>query len=273
MRIELRRFRRGLIRIDLQLPPAQAQRILRVVGLDRIDRQPHRSERRVQKAGAEIQDAASGGAVRSMASGVKRFAVQRVGVRRGAPGQVRGGSLGVVGAGREADLATGRLRFQGRGERDHAAGRVAIERGKRSAQHLDALGRVQRKVRNLALAVRQGRRNPVHVQSQAAHAERGAGAEAADRDLQVLRIVLAVQRDHAGDAVQCLRDIHAQLGVVQILAFDHVHRSRHLERFALGAGGGDHDDLRRRRGVRRGVRDRLLGLGSGGERECDGNRR
>ena len=78
---------------------------------------------------------------------------------------------------------------------DHAAGVIAVQGGEGPAQHFDALGHVEVEGRGLALAVRHGRRDAVRHQAHAAHAEGRARAEAARRNLQVLRVVLAVVRD------------------------------------------------------------------------------
>ncbi|MNT51391.1 hypothetical protein D3C72_1883550 [compost metagenome] len=56
----------------------------------------------------------------------------------------------------------------------------------------------------LALAVGHGRRYPVDQHPHTAYPEGGARAEPADRQLGVLRVVLAVARDHPGNAAQGL---------------------------------------------------------------------
>ena len=73
-------------------------------------------------------------------------------------------------------------------------------------------------MRNLALAVGHRRRNVVGVQAHSTHAEGGARTEAADRDLQVLGLVVAVARDDARNALQCFRQIDARLRAPSYLA-------------------------------------------------------
>jgi hypothetical protein len=62
---------------------------------------------------------------------------------------------------------------------DHAAGGVAVQRRARAAQHLDVVDRADVDVGDLALSVREGGRDAVHVDAHAAQPEAGAGAEAA----------------------------------------------------------------------------------------------
>ena len=64
-----------------------------------------------------------------------------------------------------------RLAHRGAHQRNDATRAVAIEHGKRSAQHLDALGACKVEVRHLALAIGAGGRDAVGDQTQAAHAE------------------------------------------------------------------------------------------------------
>ena len=85
----------------------------------------------------------------------------------------------------------------------------------RPAQHFHALAAHQAEVRQLALAIRHGRRDAVGVQAQAAHAEGGARAEAADRELGVLGEVAAVAGQQAGDSAQHFG--HVSIGAVGVI--------------------------------------------------------
>src|SRR6187399_334183 len=69
-------------------------------------------------------------------------------------------------------------------------------------------------MRQLPLAIGHGGGNAVGVDPQAAHAEGGAGAEATDRQLRVLRVVLAVEGRDPGNAGQALGDI--DLGAIAV---------------------------------------------------------
>ena len=82
------------------------------------------------------------------------------------------------------------LRRIGREDLQHAAGRVAVEHGQRAAQHLDALDRRKADARSLALPVGHRQRDAVDDQAHAPDAEACARTEPADRDLQILRLVL-----------------------------------------------------------------------------------
>ncbi|MNT02280.1 hypothetical protein D3C72_1367700 [compost metagenome] len=52
----------------------------------------------------------------------------------------------------------------------HAAGGIAVEGGKRPAQHLHLFNRVKVNVRRLALTIRHGGRNTIDINTYAAHA-------------------------------------------------------------------------------------------------------
>ena len=146
---------------------------------------------------------------------------------------------GVVAAQAAAGRERGRAASLFAEHLDHAARRVAVERRERAAQHLDAIGRAELDVGDLALAVGQGRRDAVDIQAHAADAEGRARAEAADRELHVLGVVLPVARQQAGHAAQAFRDVDLRLAFADRLAADAVDRCRHVERRDLGAGGGD----------------------------------
>jgi len=110
---------------------------------------------------------------------------------------------------------------------------VAVDGGKWSAQHFDALGRIEVEGGGLALAIGHAGRNAIADQFDAAHAEGRAGAEAARRDLQVLRVVLAVLRNQARYGGQRFRRVDADLAILDAGAVDDVDRGRH---FLAGVG-------------------------------------
>ena len=107
-----------------------------------------------------------------------------------------------VGAGQAFGAGLGNRRRRLAENRHHAAAGIAVKHRKRAAQHLDAFGGRQQEVGNLALAVGHRRRDAVGVQAHPAHAEARTRAEAADRQLHVLGLVLALAHHHARDARQ-----------------------------------------------------------------------
>ena len=156
-------------------------------------------------------------------------------------------AFGIASSG-HADLERRRrLRFFGE-DVDHAARRVSVQRREGSAQDLDAIGREQVDVGDLALAVRQRRRNAVDIDADPADAERRPRAEAANRDLQVLRIVLPVARQQARHGAQAFGDVHLRAVVANGVGVDAIDRRRHVER--RGFGARRRDDHRRQRGGR-----------------------
>src|SRR2546425_10389544 len=79
-------------------------------------------------------------------------------------------------------------------------------------------------MRNLRLAIRHGRRNAVDQHAQAAYAERGSGAKTANRDLQVLGVVLAVVCHDTGKRRERLREVNLQLAALYSTSIDAVDR-------------------------------------------------
>ena len=157
------------------------------------------------------------------------------------PAQLESDALDAVAAECGGDLADGLRPAVGGEHADHAAGGVAVERRERTAQHLDPRRRRQVEVRDLALPVRSGGGNAVHIQAQAAHAEGGPGAEAARGDLDVLRVVLPVERHHPRHPRQRFRQVDLRSAVADGLRVDHVDRSRRVEGALLDAAGdADH---------------------------------
>ena len=101
-------------------------------------------------------------------------------------------------------------------------------------------------LRGLALAVRQRGRDAVDVEPHAAHAEGRARAEAADRHLQVLRVVLAVLHLQARHGAQALGQVDLQPAVAQLLPSTRsTEPARRRGRRA--ARGGDRDLAQRAR--------------------------
>ena len=189
--------RGNLGRVGVELRMGQAERVLRA-------RQRHRVRKQGQLAAAtdlERQFRIAGLALRramvAIAVGLKMGDVEVVTKRPGYTARVRAGAKRAIARAGEADVDLRRIGAIGAEDLDYAAGRVAVQRRKRPAQHFDAIGRVEIEMRNLALTVRHRRRNAIGVQAHAAHAERGTRAEAADRDLLVLRIVLSIAREYA----------------------------------------------------------------------------
>ena len=91
-----------------------------------------------------------------------------------------------------AGFESGRLAAGLGGGVNHPAGGVAVQGGKRPAQYFERIEAANINIRGLSLAIRHGGRNAVDVNSQPTHAVGGAGAEATNRKLQILRIVLTV---------------------------------------------------------------------------------
>jgi len=107
-------------------------------------------------------------------------------------------------------------------QRDHPAGRVAVQGREWPANDLDALGIRQVEVTHLTLAVGHGGRDAVGVQTQAAHAEGGPSAEAPRTDLQILRVVVAVVDHQTRNAGHCFGQVHHGAGGPQRAVIDHA---------------------------------------------------
>ena len=213
-----RRHRAG---VGLPLRAREAERVLGVGLVERVDDHAH-----VRVAGevalpAAVELAAAGGAVLAVAVGVEARGVEGDAVALGGGGAVLEAELALlVGAGRAAHGEGGDGRVVFGEDLHHAAGRVAVELSHRAAQHFDAAGRRERHVGRLALPVGHGRGDAVDDEAHAPHTEGRAGAEAADGDLQVLCVVLAVERHDARHAVEHLRQVDLRATVVDHLAGD-----------------------------------------------------
>jgi hypothetical protein len=86
-------------------------------------------------------------------------------------------------------------------------------------------------------------RNAIDEQAHAAHPERGARTIAAHGNLQVLRVVLAVQRHEAGHAPQAFGEVDLQRVGADFVAFDHVQRGWRVPARTLCRAAGDHHGL------------------------------
>lgn len=130
---------------------------------------------------------------------------------------------------------------------DHAAGGVAVQRRERAAQHLDAFGCVQIEMRHLAGTIRHRGRDAIGIKPQPANAEAGARAETPDRNLFVLRVVLAVAHVDPGNAAQHIGQRGHRSRSAQRIDRHRIDRSGQLHRIAWCAGRAD-DDVRQARG-------------------------
>src|SRR5581483_5293310 len=126
----------------------------------------------------------------------------------------------------------GRGAIRGEDLNDPSRG-VAIQRRERTAEDLDALRRVEIELRDLALSIRTGGGNAVLIDAHAAYAERRVRADAADRDLLVLRVVVAIAREESRDEADVVREIHTERITRQVRDGDTADRGGHVERGLL----------------------------------------
>lgn len=104
---------------------------------------------------------------------------------------------------------------------DHPAGVTAVLCRRRAAQHFDAIGGIEAEGRRLTWP--SGGRRGCHRRSTSGRVPKGrARAEAVRRDLQILRVILAISRHQPRHPVEHFRGIDAQLPVVDLLAADAV---------------------------------------------------
>ena len=238
--VEVQRLHGGLGRVGGELFRRQAQR---VVGLLAVAAGQHH-HRVVQPLPAQPQvgQLPVGRALWPKAAHVHGHGagleVEAAGQRRGHGGadlsQPEAARIG-----RQLDARLARRRTE---QGDHPARTAAVEHGKRPPQHLHARRAGQVEVRHLSLPVGHGGGDAVGVQADAAHAEAGAGAEAARADLQVLRVIAAVGDDQPGHPCQALRQVDHRPGLAQRLAVDAGDRKRRLQR-ALGTQRARDDDV------------------------------
>ena len=169
-----------------------------------------------------------------------------------------------VGAGQAFGAGFGNRRRRLAENRHHAAAGIAVKHRKRAAQHLDAFGGRQQEVGNLALAVGHRRRDAVGVQAHPAHAKTRARAEAADRQLHVLGLVLAFAHHHAGNPRQGFGQRKRGAATAQVAGVEHADRRRHVQPRQRLARGGDDQRLKLHRrflstNARRGAQPRQRG--------------
>ena len=137
-------------------------------------------------------------------------------------------------------------------EEDDAAGPVSVERGCRTAQRLHPAQRADVQVVEGALAVGQGRGDPVDEDLYAADAELRACPEAPNGDPLADRRVVAILHPHAREAVQRLLDEQARVAPCKIGARDHGRGKGHAVQPHRGPQHRDHDGRKR---------DGVFGLG------------
>ena len=213
---------------------------------------------------ARIELAALGLAVRSRAVGAELGGIERDPVAGRAGAELGAELPQAMAAGRGAE-GGGRHGRVGLGEDlHHAAGSVAIELGQRPAQDLDPSGRAERDVRRLALAVGHGRGDAVDDEPHAADTKGRARAEAADRELQILRIVLPVEHADARHAVQRFRQVDLRAGALDRLARHRADGGRRVEARLSAALHADDDRVEL---YRQGVLGLRVQGGGRGERD------
>ncbi len=249
-------------RVGLHLGPRQPERVLRLRQVEAVDDDRQLARAIGQPGELGVAELALGFAVVAVAVGLEHARADDVAEAAVGAARLGGDAAGVEAAQAAAGRERGRAAPLFAEHLDHAARRVAVERRERAAQHLDAIGRAELDVGDLALAVGQGRGDAVDIEAHAADAEGRARAEAADRELHVLGVVLPVARHQAGHAAQAFREVDLRLAFADRLAADAVDRCRHVERRHLGAGGGD--DHRRQPDGR--LAGSALRQGGGGQR-------
>ncbi len=170
---------------------------------------------------------------------------------------VPGAKAAIVAAG----FHGGRLGAGLAGDVDHPAGRVTVQGREGAAQHLNGVDAADIDIGRLPLAVGHGRRNAVHIDAQPAHAVGGAGAKAANRQLQILGIVLPVLHLQARHGAQRFRKVDARRGLAHLIPIDHAdggggiqfrnggwRSGHHHSLFIGGLGGGDERQQQGRQG-------------------------
>ncbi len=101
----------------------------------------------------------------------------------------------------------------------------------------------------LPLAVGPGLRYAVLVDAHAADAEGRVRADAANGDLLILSVVVAVARQQAGDEADVVGEVHAERVLAQRRRRHVADRCRHVEARASLHPRGGHHDVRERRGL------------------------
>ena len=240
-RVELQRRRVDALRIARELHPRQAERVLRERQVDAVGDQGQRGAAGERERELRVRQVATCGAVVARAVGLEVAGADDVVDAGRGPARLEPHPQRRIGPDRERrDDARRSAAALGEGLHDTAR-RVAVQRGERPAQYLDAIDRAEVDVRQLALPVRLRRRNAVDVQPHAADAEARPRTEAADRQLQVLRVVLAVLQREPRHPAEALGQVDLQAAGADVGAVDPVDRSGHIERIGRDARGG-HDD-------------------------------
>ncbi len=150
-----------------------------------------------------------------------------------------GAKAAVVAAG----FDSGRLASGLAGGVDHPAGGVTVQGGKRPAQHLERIEAANINIRGLPLAIGHGGRDTVDVNTQPAHAVGGAGPEAANRKLQILRVVLAVLHLQSRYRAQRLGEVYPRRGLAHLIAVNHANGGGGIEFRNRRRRGGNHHGL------------------------------
>ena len=254
-RVELQRRRIDAARVGIELRARQAERVLRARQVQAVRDDGERAAQVVRDRELGVADGALGRAVVAVAVGAEVARGDDVAQAVHRAARFCAEAHDAVAAAGDAEVERRPRRGVFGEDLDHAARRVAVERREGTAQHLDAIGRAEVDVRDLALAVGEGRRNAVDVEAHAADAEGRARAEAAHRDLHVLRVVLAVAREQARDAAEALGDVDLRAALADRLGADAVDRGGDVEGRGLGARRRDDDRRERRAGGRRRRRD------------------
>ncbi len=252
--VEIRGGGIGLAGVGVELRLRDAQRVLRIGARDHVrdQGQPARIVERV--AHLAIERIVVRAAVVAIAIDREMSDGHVVAERAGDPARIRPRTERVEAAigNRALDLIG--LPAVGGEDLDDAAGRVAVERRERTAQDLDPLCGIQIELRDLTLPVRTGGRNAVLVHAHAADAEGGIRADAANGDLLVLGVVVAVAGQQSGDDGNVVREIDAEGIVAELIARDAADRCWNVERSHADARRRD-DYLGQRVVVCRGTRD------------------
>jgi hypothetical protein len=247
--IEQSRCVDGLAGIGLGLGAGQAERVLRLGRIEVLEAQCEPTVVTDCRMPACAIPGAPSHAVVTKAVAVPLRGGQAIAARFVSPAPV--GGRGEAGIAPRAELrAESGIGVVVTPQLDHPARGVAMQCRERPAQHVDAAGRGEREMRHLPLPIGHRGGNAVDVDPQAAHAERGARAEAADRKLGVLRVVLAIARRQPGNSAQGAGD-RCSRALMRCAQVDATDRSRQVERLhATHARRTDLDAVERVRGVR-----------------------
>ena len=140
---------------------------------------------------------------------------------------------------RRAEPDRGLRRTVRRENLDHPAGGVAVNRAKgpRRTSMRSAVSRLKDAACPCPSGMVAGM--PSAISRMPRTPKCRSGAETARRDLQVLRVILAVLHDDARNGVQRLREVHLRAVFTDRACVDGVDRHRQIETLALDACRGD----------------------------------